>query len=858
MAEGEEPEEGTERTDAATATADADERSADATERQNAYLRDQLVQRQTLLDQAKKNLEIDKESTSLTVNELKVKKQKIDIEQLSLEIARAELANDLTTAAAGRTTLAIAEKTLAIDQLRVEASKETANVFENAIDQFAGMGKYAQLLNNQLVIARQSSEELGDEAASFGSILKTNILSAAQEINDRFTVATIGLRLMTEVVSATVGAVNELDAAAAGFVKTTGVGRAEADQFFGAEMHIKLRKMGLSMTAASESAASLRSSFLAFNEMSEADAFARFAAQMDNLGVNTGQAADTLYFLGNVAGPKIEDTLLEIAGTAQTLEINMSDLANQIAQVPDLFIKNGPRAIEVFKQLAAVSKETGSSVADLVSSMSQFDTFEGAAQAAGRLSIVLGTSINTYELLNANEAERIELLKQTFDASGKVFDDLNRFEKIQISNALGLSLEQTARLLGNLPKEFNAAREAADAQGLSTEDLAQLTRDSTTAMEQFRLAFQQLAVAAEPLAMGLAKVADFVSKMGPKGVAGLMITTLVGLKVALVAVDLIAKKFITSLLATTPAAAGAAGAESALAASINAAALSLTNATVAAAANTPVINAAGASAGRASVGFGMLGRSLLIIGGVALGAIGIFFAIKALTENAEAGRTLQSIAVGLAAITGIVSALAFAFGASGGILAGGFIAAGAAIAAVIGMIGVAALLYIPVFNAFGKAFDPLNDLIQEESIGRLGTFIGKIRELKAALTGIPEQSDFSVMVGNLEDMNTSMSTISPSQYEGAVNLINAANTAEGDEGATRAPAALTTAALTALLGAIDRTTNAPPAALARVPATPVGATRPIEIRLDGQVLGRWLESFMEKRYRLTVAGGGGP
>jgi hypothetical protein len=358
--------------------------------------------------------------------------------------------------------------------------------------------------------------------------------------------------------------------------------------------------------------------------------------------------------------------------------------------------------------------------------------------------------------------------------------------------------------------------------------------------------------------MGLAKVADFVSKMGPEGVAGLMIGTLVGLKVALVAVDVVAKKFITSLLTTTPAAASAAGAETTLAASINAAAASLTNATVAAAANTPVINAAGAGAGRASVGFGMLGRSLLIIGGVALGAIGVFFAIKELTENAEAGRTLQSIAVGLAAITGIVSALAFAFGVTGGIAAGGFLTAAGVIAAAIAMIGVAAMTYIPVFNAFGRAFDPLNDLIQEESIGRLGTFIGKIRELKAALTGIPEQSDFSVMVGNLEDMNTSMSTISPSQYEGAVNLINAANTAEGDEGATRAPAALTTAALTALLGAIDRTTNAPPAALARVPATPVGATRPIEIRLDGQVLGRWLESFMEKRYRLTVAGGGAP
>ena len=87
-----------------------------------------------------------------------------------------------------------------------------------------------------------------------------------------------------------------------------------------------------------------------------------------------------------------------------------------------------------------LSKVTGIETGKLIDIVSQFDTFEGAATAAGRLNAMLGGAyLNSVELMRASEEERIIILRRSLEMSGKTFDAMNRQEKLAYASAAGIS-----------------------------------------------------------------------------------------------------------------------------------------------------------------------------------------------------------------------------------------------------------------------------------------------------------------------------------------------------------------------------------------------------------------------------------
>ena len=106
----------------------------------------------------------------------------------------------------------------------------------------------------------------------------------------------------------------------------------------------------------------------------------------------------------------------------------------------------------MFEGLQKQAKVTGLSVDQLLGLVGEkFDTFEGAGQAVGKLNAILGGPyLNSIDMLNSTEEQRLEMIKAAIDASGVQFDQLNRFEQKAFASALGTDVDTLRRSMMNL------------------------------------------------------------------------------------------------------------------------------------------------------------------------------------------------------------------------------------------------------------------------------------------------------------------------------------------------------------------------------------------------------------------------
>jgi hypothetical protein len=233
---------------------------------------------------------------------------------------------------------------------------------------------------------------------------------------------------------------------------------------------------------------------------------------VQGLGMTQDQAMETqkeLLGLGSALGPKFKKMIDAEFGPA------MESLAAHTKG----------KAIKVFKELAIQSKKTGLELSKLRAFSEQFDTFEGAASAVGKLNAALGGNyFNSMELLKASESERVDIIRQGIALSGKRFQDLSRFEKKFMAQALGVSSVADAQKLLRTEQEKEAEElerltKQGEKFGLSAEEMRERIRATQKVSEQFKMAMQNLAVAFKPVidflskvAKGLADVTKFMKK----------------------------------------------------------------------------------------------------------------------------------------------------------------------------------------------------------------------------------------------------------------------------------------------------------------------------------------------------------
>ena len=263
----------------------------------------------------------------------------------------------------------------------------------------------------------------------------------------------------------------------------------------------------------------------------------RQAATLERFGVSTSTLAGAFRNLNQGSGQsasQIIKTTTELSKFGRALGIGPNKMLEDLNQNFDIIARHGgKRGIEIFKGLAVFAKQAGVEMQNLLTVGEKFNTFEGAMETAGKLNFILGGPLlNSMELLNATEEERIELLRQGMEQSGKTFSELERFEKEAFAATLGVGEDVAEKIFND--KNITSIKEATAAienQAKGLGDLGKEAAENTKRQELATLADEKAIEANKALTEAINKVGRFFDKLkiilAPLAFAlGALVTTL--------------------------------------------------------------------------------------------------------------------------------------------------------------------------------------------------------------------------------------------------------------------------------------------------------------------------------------------
>lgn len=204
-------------------------------------------------------------------------------------------------------------------------------------------------------------------------------------------------------------------------------------------------------------------------------------AKLERLGVSTETSADlfnTMRLNFGFSASEFENMADEMVNNASAIGMSVEQYTQDFQSSFPVLSQHGTNAVRVFDNLARAAKASGMSVQELAQSMSQFDTFQSSAENASKLNFLLGSQLDTTQLLMADEAERLDMIKGAF--SPAQFQNMDKFKKKAIAAAAGFSdvgafekaMRGDAESLGSLAKD-------------NAEDLDSATQKSTAASLAF-------------------------------------------------------------------------------------------------------------------------------------------------------------------------------------------------------------------------------------------------------------------------------------------------------------------------------------------------------------------------------------
>lgn len=616
------------------------------------------------------------------------------------------------------------------DQMSVEDAARELEVLEEQYDirqkQVAAQERMKDSTLTMLAATFGIQRGLADsviEAGGLGAKMKS-LGSAAKEIFSSKGVLNLGLNIMRSFAVNTARAVVQFDSAVASLNAMSGA----AGDLNGlvSQVQINSSALGVGFSEAGQATSALISTVTNFRDLST-DTQVRvtsFAAEMERLGVaanTTGEIFDTLT---DGLGLFPEEAVVvqeELAKTAIALAIPPQQMAEGFAQALPYLASFGKDAPEIFAKTAAAAKKLSVEASTLIGITEQFDTFEGAAQSAGQLNALLGGDLlNSFELLNATTDERIRLVLQAVDASGKEFESMSRFEKMAFANAAGIQdMSEASKIFKGGLSAFDDAANALENVAVSQEDLEEAQRASLSLTESLGALMDAFTVAVQPIAEALQAVVKAMlnfNKEYPRATTAILglvgaFTVFVGILLTMKTVAT-AASVVGAITSLGTAAAGAAPAVTAAGTGMSAA-----------------ITQVGAASTAAAPGLLSLGGAIALIGlGIGIAAAGL--ALFVYSFSFLTGEQLIAAAVGLTA-----------FGVAMGLLIAALVGLGPVSAVAIGVltaIGVAVAAIGIGIGAAAAGMSVLVGSINDISIAKISSLSKEIRGIGSSLKSIPE------------------------------------------------------------------------------------------------------------------------
>ena len=366
-------------------------------------------------------------------------------------------------------------------------------------------------------------------ADSFGKAL-SNLTKGFSfvDVAARASSATIG-----KFVEATTAVAGAQDDAISSFIRTTGANEELAESI--SDVFFNTRTMGVTMGEAGAAAESLYTNMAIFSRQNREtrEELVRSVALMGEFGISNDVASESLDVMTRVLGMNAMEaaaTSEQMANFAESIGVPPARLMQELSATAPSLAQFGNRATDVLMDLTSVAKATGIELNALVGIADRFDTFDGAAEAAGRLNSILGGPfLNSVELLTAEPADKIRQLGEAIMRTGRSFEDLTRFERQAIASAAGISnlSDASAIFSGNL--EQNIAELQVNNEEMRT--MEERARDAQSFTDQIVISLQSFAAEVRPLTnllkgflQGIATVANFLSTNAVAGVTVLVVS----------------------------------------------------------------------------------------------------------------------------------------------------------------------------------------------------------------------------------------------------------------------------------------------------------------------------------------------
>lgn len=425
----------------------------------------------------------------------------IELEKTLIDLAREKMAEEGTYSEIALKELEKREKQL---KKNIEATAALAGIqdrLHNIIKASTGIGdQWKNTLVGSLVVAGDI-----DEAIS-------RINTQMKEQINLANVLGSGLQRMAQ---ATVALALAQDQALAQFSKATSTMGEYNDQIIAIERANV--GFGISTADAANAVGALLTNVTTYagtDKVLQAQ-LANTAARMEKLGVSTQLTAQTMENAMLVLGMTEKQSMgltSSLADMAIQMRLPIEEVTENFNAAMPVLAKFGRDAPDVFKKIQVASRSLGVEVGQLLNTMGQFDTFEGAAQAAGKLNTILGGDLlNSAELLAANEADRLRMVREAISVSGRQFENMERFEKLAVANALGVQDIATATKM--LSGDMDRFGDALNASGLTKEETEARIRATQSITEKLHETFRMFAITMRPVVELLHGVLNIVFEL---------------------------------------------------------------------------------------------------------------------------------------------------------------------------------------------------------------------------------------------------------------------------------------------------------------------------------------------------------
>lgn len=463
----------------------------------NKQLEQQIEKSKELFELTQKNGDEKKNHLEYTLdlidNENKILETKrlIAEKQLeSLESTKEENKEQIEQIKNSLKELDIRKQDLANQKDKTKLSNDYASSISNAFKSMTGIGGQSKTLLGQMI---QMKGQGGSLTEAFAASVKN--------ISQMITVTNILAAAVDGIIGQTKKLFFEMDTAFSNFEKTAG----GVDAFKGRIEDLRSSNVeyALSIGDAAQAFSDLKVNFAGFAGVSKdtQNALAATTAQMTKLGVSSSETIKIQNMLVKgfqMTGQQAGDLQKQLMATAKAMGLPMQKVVGDFANASNALRAQGSNMQKVFLDLQNQSKNLGIEFSKLQKITEQFDTFEGAADSAGKLNAILGGDyLNSLDLLNADEGERVRLMQEALQASNKSYEAMSKQEKMATAQALGLENVTELQQLMNNSVEQGTIEALNKAQ--AEKELAQSVQDVTTMQEKLTAIMAQFAIVMIPV-----------------------------------------------------------------------------------------------------------------------------------------------------------------------------------------------------------------------------------------------------------------------------------------------------------------------------------------------------------------------